>query len=238
MGLELGWLHLQRGELPMALSTLSDEVTRNPLNFEAHCLLLECYWTVRRFDGMKRLADILRKEKCGNTAIDHAALLARLGLQELEPEWLQKQLALAKGSPFSIYNAQVALAGPQALGGRDCLLDKLVFQDYRFGLPTALKATNTVVIEHQGNKVAFTDKLISIGKLAGNSLQIDAPSASRRHAVIVNVGNEVWLHDLHSTVGSWVDGIQVHGKHPLMGVHDVKIGNAPLRVWSRDNLIA
>ncbi|MHB1199159.1 MAG: protein kinase domain-containing protein [Polaromonas sp.] len=238
MGLELGWLHLQRGELPMALSTLSDEVTRNPLNFEAHCLLLECYWTVRRFDEMKRLAEILRKEKCGNTAIDHAALLARLGLQELEPEWLQKQLALAKGSPFSIYNAQVVLAGPQALGGWDCLLDKLVFQDYRFGLPAALKATNTVVIEQQGNKVAFTDKLISIGKLAGNSLRIDAPSASRRHAVIVNVGNEVWLHDLHSTVGTWIDGIQVHGKHPLMGVHDVKIGGAPLRMWSREDLIA
>jgi serine/threonine protein kinase len=42
MGLELGWLYLQRGELPMALSTLSDEVTRNPLNIEAQCLLLEC----------------------------------------------------------------------------------------------------------------------------------------------------------------------------------------------------
>jgi pSer/pThr/pTyr-binding forkhead associated (FHA) protein len=95
-----------------------------------------------------------------------------------------------------------------------------------------------VVIEYRGNKMTFTDKLISIGKLAGNSLPIDAPSASRRHAVIVNMGNEVWLHDLHSTVGSWVDGVRVHGKQPLMGVHDVKIGNAPLRVWSRDDLIA
>ena len=141
-------------------------------------------------------------------------------------------------SPFSIYNAQVALAGPQALGGWNSLLDKLVFQDYRFGLPAALKTANTVVIEYRGNKVAFTDKLISIGKLAANSLQIDAPSASRRHAVIVNMGNEVWLHDLHSTVGTWLDGIQIHGKRPLMGVHDVRIGNAPLRVWSREDLIA
>lgn len=238
MGLELGWLYLQRGELPMALSTLSDEITRNPLNFEAHCLLLECYWTVRRFDEMKRLADILRKEKCGNTAIDHAALLARLGLREVEPQWLQKQLTLAKGSPFSIYNAQVALAGAQVLGGWDCLLEKLVFQDYRFGLPTALKATNTVAIEYLGKKMVFADKLISIGKIAGNSLQIDAPTASRRHAVIVNVGNEVWLHDLHSTIGTWVDGARVQGKQPLMGVHDVKIGHASLRVWSRDDLIA
>lgn len=32
MGLELGWLYLQRGELPMALSTLSDEVTRKLLD--------------------------------------------------------------------------------------------------------------------------------------------------------------------------------------------------------------
>ena len=237
MGVELGWLYLQRGEMAMALSTLSDEVTRNPLNIEAHCLLLECYWSVRRFDEMKHLAEILRAEKCDNSAIENAGLLARLGLRELEPDWLQKQLARAKGSPFSIYNAQVALGGPQALGGWDCLLQKLVFQDFRFGVSAASKSTNTVMIEYQGNKVAFTDKLISIGKLAGNSLQIDSPSTSRRHAVIVNMGNEVWLHDLHSTVGTWVDGILVRGKQPLLGVHDVKIGCAPLRVWSREDRV-
>jgi pSer/pThr/pTyr-binding forkhead associated (FHA) protein len=89
-------------------------------------------------------------------------------------------------------------------------------------LPAALKSTNTVVIEYRGNKMPFTDKLISIGKLAANSLPIDAPSASRRHAVIVNMGNEVWLHDLRSTVGTWVDGVQVRGKQALLGVHDVK----------------
>ena len=238
MGLELGWLYLQRGELPMALSTLNDEVTRNPLNIQAHCLLLECYWTVKRFDEMKRLADVLRAEKCDNTAITNAGLLARLGLQELNADWLQQQLDRVHLSPFSIYNIKVALAGPQALGGWDSLMEKLVFQDYRFGLPSALKPTNKVVIEYRGNKAAFSDKLISIGKLSENSLQIDAPSASRRHAVIVNMCNEVWLHDLHSTIGSWVDGIRVIGKQPLMGVHDVKIGHASLRVWSRDDLIA
>lgn len=238
MGLELGWLHLQRGELPMALSTLSDEVTRNPLNIEAHSLLLECYWMVKRFDEMKRLAEVLRVEKCDNPAIENAGLLARLGLQKLDPAWLQKQLARVNVSPFLIYNVQVALAGPQELGGWDCLLEKLLFQEYRFGLPAALKPTNTVVIEYRGNKTLFSNKLISIGKLTANSLPIDAPSASRRHAVIVNMGNEVWLHDLHSTVGTWLDGMQIHGKRPLMGVHDVRVGNAPLRVWSREDLIA
>lgn len=117
-------------------------------------------------------------------------------------------------------------------------MEKLVFQDYRFGLPVAVKETNTVVIEYQGKKLSFADKLISIGKLAENNLPIAAPSASRRHAVIVNMGNEVWLHDRHSTVGTWIDGARVHSKQPLVGVHDVKIGGAPLRVWSRHDLVA
>lgn len=155
----------------------------------------------------------------------------------MDATWLQKQIAGNKGSPFAIYNAQVALAGPQALGGWDSFLEKLVFQDYRFGISAALKFNNTVVIEYRGKKVTFTGRLISIGKLATNDLEVDTPSASRRHAVIVNMGNEGWLHDLHSTVGTWIDGIRVHGKRPLMGVHDVKIGNAPLRVWSRHDLI-
>ncbi|MES2878541.1 MAG: protein kinase [Pseudomonadota bacterium] len=238
MGLELGWLYLQRGEMPMALSTLSDEVTRNPLNIEAHCLLLECYWRVKRFDEMKRLADVLRTEKCDNSSVENAGLLARLGLKELDAVWLQEQLTRAKGSAFSIYNVRIALAGPQALGGWDTRSEKLLFQDYRFGLPAAHKPTNTVVIEYRGDKLEFNEKLISIGKLAASDLRVDAPSTSRRHAVIANIGNEVWLHDLNSTVGTWVDGVQVHGKCPLMGVHDVKIGNAPLRVWSRHDLIA
>ena len=118
------------------------------------------------------------------------------------------------------------------------MMEKLVFQDYRFGLPAAIKSTNTVAIAYRGTKHVFKERLISIGKLGANDLKVDAPSVSRRHAVIVNIGNEVWLHDLHSTVGTWVGGIRVRGKHPLMGVHDVTIGNASLRVWSRDDLIA
>lgn len=239
LGLELGWLYLQRGELPMALSTLGDEVARNPLNIEAHCLLLECYWKVKRFDEMKRLADILRAEQHdNNTAIENAGLLARLGLQELDDAWLRKQVERAMGGAFSMYNAKVALAGSEDLGGWDYLMDKLVFQEHRFGVPSAPKSTNTVVIEHRGDKRFFTDKLIAAGKLAANDFKIDAPSVSRRHAVIVNICNEIWLHDLNSTVGTWIDGIRVRGKQPLMGVHDVKLGNEMLRVWSRHDLMA
>jgi serine/threonine protein kinase len=238
MGLELGWLHLQRGDLPRALSTLSDEVTRNPLNIEALCLLLECYWKVRRFDEMKRLAEVLRIEKCDNKAIENASLMARLALSELDVAWLKNAITDGLSGPFSVYNMKVALTDPLSLGERDRLLEKLIFQDYRFGLPSAIKATNTVVVEFQGKRQSFTQNLISIGQLNANDLTINSRTVSRRHAVIVNMGHEVWLHDLHSTQGTWVQGVEINKKQTLLGVHDVRIGSAELRVWSRHDLIA
>ena len=238
-GLEMGWLHLQRGDLPRALSTLNDEVTRNPLNFEAHCLLLECYWQAGRYDEMKRVADILVEEKCESDAIENARLLARLGLQELGRAWLEKSIENGIGNPFAAYNARVAFAGAERLGSWDNVLEKLVFQDFRFGLPAARKSGNTVVLETGGGKtLRTTEKLISIGNLAENTLRIQDPSISRRHAVIVNTANEVWIHDLHSTIGVVVDGERVERKRILMGVHDISIGKVRIRVRARDDLVA
>lgn len=238
MGVELGWLHLQRGDLPRALSTLSDEVTRNPLNIEALVLLLECYWKVKRFDEMKRLAEVLRTEKCDNKAIENASLMARLALRELDAAWLKTAIADGFGSPFSVYNMKVALNDPLSLGGWDRMLEKLIFQDHRFGLPSASKAVNTVVVEVEGKRHSFTQNLISIGQLNTNDLPINSSTVSRRHAVIVNMSHEVWLHDLHSTQGTWVQGLEISKKQALLGVDDVRVGNAELRVWSRQDLIA
>lgn len=237
-GLEMGWLHLQRGDLPRALSTLNDEVTRNPLNFEAHCLLLECYWQAGRYDEMKRVADILFEEKCESDAFQNARLLARLGLQELSRTWLEKGIEKGTSNPFEEYNARVALDGAEKLGGLNNLLEKLVFEDFRFGLPTAKKSANTVILEMGERTLRTTEKLISIGNFPENIFRVQDSTISRRHAVIVNTANEVWIHDLHSTIGTWVDGVRVERKQVLMGVHDVSIGNIAVRVRAKDDLIA
>lgn len=236
-GLEMGWLHLQRGDLPRALSTLNDEVTRNPLNFEAHCLLLECYWQAERYDEMKRVADILFEEKCESDAFENARLLARFGLQEFDRSWLKRSIEGGIGNPFAAYNAKVALAGAEKLGGWNKLLEKLVFEDFRFGLPAARKSANTVVLEMGERTLRTAEKLISIGNLPENTFRVQDPSISRRHAVIVNTANEVWIHDLHSTIGIWTDEVRVERKRILMGVHDVLIGKVRIRVRAKDNLV-
>lgn len=237
-GLEMGWLHLQRGDLPRALSTLNDEVTRNPLNFEAHCLLLECYWEAKRYDEMKRVADILFEEYCESDAFQNARVLARLGLQELGPSFLEKGVEKGIPNPFEAYNAKVALAGAEKLGSWNDLLDKLVFQDFRFGLPAARKSANTVILEVGKRTLRTAEKLISIGNLPENTFPLQDSSISRRHAVIVNTANEVWIHDLHSTIGIWTDGVRVKRKRILMGVHDVLIGKVQIRVRAKDDLVA
>jgi tetratricopeptide (TPR) repeat protein len=236
-GLEMGWLHLQRGDLPRALSTLNDEVVRNPLNFEAHCLLLECYWQAARYDEMKRVADILLEEKCGSNAFENARLLARIGLGEVGPAEL-KQIVAGSKNPFVVYNANVALGGQAKLGGLNRLLQKLVFEDFRFGYAATSKSTNSVVLKIGDRRSQTTEKVISIGNLPENTIRMQGRSISRRHALIVNTANEVWIHDLQSTIGVSVDGARIERKRILMGVHDVSIGRVEIRVSANESLLA
>ena len=238
IGLELGWLYLQRGDLPQAIATLSDEVTRNPLNLVATCLLLECYWRVRRFDEMKRVAQIMMDEKCESAAFETALWLARLATGDLNRAQARELAASGLANPFVAHNNSVAMAGLTAIGGRDAMITKMLFQDYRLGLPAALKAKNTVVVEFGERTLRIADPIISIGKLPGNLVAVDHNSLSRRHAVLTNVGHEVWIHDLASTRGSYVDGTKVVGKRILLGVHDVRLGDVKLRLSAREDLVA
>ena len=105
-------------------------------------------------------------------------------------------------------------------------------------LPAARKFLNTVVLEIGKKALRTRDKLISIGNFPENTFQVQDPSVSRRLAVIVNTANEVWIHDLNSTIGVWTDDMRVKRKRILMGVHDVLIGKVRIRVSARDDLVA
>ncbi len=58
-----------------------------------------------------------------------------------------------------------------------------------------------------------------------------------RHCATVNVNQEVWLYDLESTHGTYVDGERVKGRAFLLGVHDVLVGDVPLRIASSSDLL-
>ena len=63
-----------------------------------------------------------------------------------------------------------------------------------------------------GSKMQTSAQLVSIGSWAKNNIALDDASVSRRHALIANFPNDVWLYDLGSTRGTRLDGAVVTGR--------------------------
>jgi pSer/pThr/pTyr-binding forkhead associated (FHA) protein len=78
---------------------------------------------------------------------------------------------------------------------------------------------------------------VTIGSLSANDIVIVNRSVSRRHCVIVNYPDDVWLYDLGSTVGTVVDGQRVVGHIPLDGVHNVEVGSVCIRIAAGNDLL-
>ena len=52
-------------------------------------------------------------------------------------------------------------------------------------------------------------KPITVGRGAAADVKIDDEALSRRHFTIYREGDEVWIRDLSSRNGTWVDGTRV-----------------------------
>lgn len=76
--------------------------------------------------------------------------------------------------------------------------------------------------------------VITIGR-AGysvNDIQVSGSTAvSRRHCLIVNSKNDVWLVDLNST-GTYIGDTRVQSKARLIGVSKVRVGKSELIIKS------
>ena len=88
-----------------------------------------------------------------------------------------------------------------------------------------------------GYDYSFQTPLITLGRFASNNIPFDQSGISRRHAVIVNHPDDVWIYDLGSVVGTSVDGERICGKTFLDGVHTVDIGTRKIRVATDKGLL-
>lgn len=72
----------------------------------------------------------------------------------------------------------------------------------------------------------------------GNDVQVaGSTTGSRRHCVMVNCRDNVWLYDLEST-GTYLNGERVKGKAPLIGRNTIRLGTKEIVVTSeKDNLL-
>ena len=99
------------------------------------------------------------------------------------------------------------------------------------------KANPLTVRMPDGSKMQTSAPLVSIGSWAKNDIALDDASVSRRHALIVNLPNDVWLYDLGSTRGSRLDGNAAPGRAFLDGVHRVMVGRREIEVGAPADLL-
>ena len=225
---ELGWLSLEAGAYSQAISMLTDHLQRNSSDYEAFNLLLECFYRTERYEVGMQVAQLMMDEAAPSDCFASNGFLCHL-LSGSENEDLVQRVTARWRNPFITYNREVATESPERLK------TLALFENYRFGL--ASRRENTVRIELDGQALEFKEPVITIGRMDGNHLVLSDTLVSRRHCAIVNFLDDVWIHDLGSTGGVWVDGERINRKAYLGGVHSITLGQTKLTLCSKPGLL-
>lgn len=237
---ELGWIQLARKNYPQAISKLNDHLQRHAADFEACNLLLECFYRTGRYEQGDDLGALMMKQEGCNYCFVNQRLICQVLAGARDAEWVRSQDIDKVTNPFVRYNMQVVIESPrswQADSG-PTLKSKLLFQDYRFGISGATKRANNVTLRRgAGAPTVHSESIIGVGRLAANEVCLPGAGHSRRHAVIVNYPDDVWIHDLGSVTGVRVSGGRVDGKTFIDGVTEVQFGQSSVMVSPNQGLL-
>ena len=235
---DLGWINLENKNYPIAISLLSDHLHRHPSDYEAYNLLLRCYYETGRYEPAMELAKMLMESNDRLLCFANNYYIS-CAMQNLGHVALPNTMLKAPDNPFIDYNLSVVLEDKEthALDKSPTLKSKLLFMDYRFNNLT----TNTFTFLESDNQKAtlgsFDKTIVKIGREGydANDLQVPGGTAiSRRHCLIVNCKDDVWLYDLEST-GTYLNDERIRGKTPLMGTNKLGISNVDYTVTTDKN---
>ncbi len=227
---DLGWINLEMKNYPTAISLLSDHLHRNPSDYEAYNLLLQCFYETNRYElGMdlaRTMLDVEEANKCFANNYYICCVMQNIG-KTIFPDTVMK--VDKSDNHFLNYNYSVILETESTHGfeRKPTLKSKLLFMDYRFNRLARSKfyCTNSNL---NNMKSGETEKpIIKFGRESYTDNDVTVPGGSaisRRHCLIVNSKDDIWLYDLGST-GTYVNKERVIGKTPLIGKNIIRIGN-------------
>jgi tetratricopeptide (TPR) repeat protein len=235
---ELGWLRLEEGAIPRAISLLTDHIQRHADDFEAHNLLLKCFFLADRFEAGLEFALALAKLETRNKCLHNNAVLFNLLLAHTALPAEGRRDDRSGDRAFAEHNLAVATEVPAAWSeDGPSLKSKLLFQEFSAGQALAGRRSNTIAVYREdGERLEYDQTIVSFGFSRSNDIALPFKGISRRHAAIVNLKGDVWLHDLGSFAGITVDGERVMGRRYLDGVHEVTFGSQTLRIAAERGL--
>ncbi|WP_291283416.1 FHA domain-containing serine/threonine-protein kinase [Flavobacterium sp.] len=223
---DLGWINLEAKKYPIAIGLLSDHLHRNPADYEAYNLLIRCYYETDRYETAMELSKMIMDANPSLPCFANNYFIAFV-LNSNGKSIPPKTKAEQKDNPFIEYNLSVITekASSHNLKKSPTLKSKLLFMDFQFNN----MKENTITILETNNKVqtssTFNNPIIKFGReeYNQNDIKVSGSTAvSRRHCVIINTKDNVWLYDLDST-GTEINDELVVNKVPLIGHNTIKI---------------
>ncbi len=232
---QIAEIYLRKGEVTKANAILVNYLSRNFRDLEGHNQLLHGYFLGKRWklgqDQASGALDIFP----GNQLLYDNWFLFRLLNGDTNRGMYERN------SPFVVYNRDMVVNNePPAwsTSKKPFLYTKLLFHEYCFNKIS--EERNTIEIYNGNEWVQCREPIIPFGRkgyvpfvFSGFS----SNSVSRLHFAIINQKNNVWLYDLGSTSGVFVDGRKVEGKCFLQGLQNVTFANEMILVKSDTDLL-
>lgn len=235
---DLGWIYLENKKYPIAIGLLSDHLHRNPADYEAYNLLIRCYYETNRYEPAMELAKMLMETNAAlpcfanNYYISYA--MHHQG-KEINPISILKNYE----NPFIEYNYSVLKEDKKSHNFKKTptLKSKLLFMDFHFNV---IKENIITFIENNNQNITPTSlnkTIIKFGRESFNQNDIEVSggsSVSRRHCIIINSKDNIWLYDLEST-GTYINDEKVNLKIPLIGFNKITIDDVDFTITTDKN---
>lgn len=223
---DLGWINLEAKKYPVAIGLLSDHIHRNPADYEAYNLLIRCYYETDRYETAMELSKMILEANPSLPCFENNFFIAFV--LNSNGKSIPPKLKFEQGSnPFIVYNLSVIEEEELSHNYKKSptLKSKLLFMDFQFN---TLKENTITILETNNENVtptSISEPIIKFGRTEyiQNNIEVSGGNAvSRRHCVIINSKDNVWLYDLEST-GTDVNDEKIINKIPLIGFNKVKI---------------
>lgn len=230
---ELAEIYLQKNEPSKAATLLQSYLLYNFENKEAHNQLLHSYFLSDQWELGLEQAGMLRNIYKDEIIFFNNALLFEILLGK-DPRY--KNIINSRNS-FAEYNSYFLDKNHQIeldLLSKEKLKQKLLFHEFKFRNIHLNKNEIRIWYPENDEQIISNNGIISLGRTGnyGNTFNTSSSmQISRRHLVIINQKNNVWLYDM-SKFGTKINGHKVIGKEFLLGRYEVELGDYKIVIIS------
>jgi tetratricopeptide (TPR) repeat protein len=228
---ELGWIYLEECNYQKVIPLLTDYLRRKPNDLEGFNLLIRAYYETKRMDEALKLSTILHQQhpKLGcflnNLLVSYYCVHAKI-TSDLSAELKQNN------HPLVDYN--LALIQESVKNKMDAQ-SKLIFMNFNHNTMNENKIRIQSLDQHRSNTFETSEPVILIGRNSEDTINIGLQNnkgISRMHCVVLNSKNDVWIYDLKSVNGTYIDGEKIKLRQLLSGVQKLTLDQVDFWIHS------